>query len=142
VALAVGIALAIWGSQRETRRVQEIRPAVAAMIEAVCGGNDDHWLLSSASAVIRPALRDKLRETCSARGSALSVEVVPGDPNGPASQRGAATHTALIRVGATDVLGLRIKHGSPSGAGAGAGAKETIILGYFVPQPIPSAAAP
>jgi hypothetical protein len=127
ILLAAG-AVAFWGAGRETRRMTEIERVIGGLCRDVAAGRDVSARLKQMTPVDNPRLAQALQRACaSQQGDAeLQVDVVRGDYRDTGHFAGSATHTAMIRRGAVQLLGLRIKYNDPG--------KPITILGYWVPQ--------
>ena len=125
ILLAAG-ALMLWGSQRETQRMEEVRQMVKALCRDVAAGRDVSGRLNAGSAVGQGAL-PILQSICPSPDAIedLDIVVTPGDID-MGTATGQATHTAILRSGNVDLLGLRVQHRGKN--------QPITIIGYWLPQ--------
>ena len=115
IVLAAAAGVAIWGTQNESRRTQDVRQYVLAICQDVANrteitrlGRLDPIIAEQMVNFLRVALND-LGPTL----EGLEIDVRSGDS--PEFGNGSATHTAMIRVKSRDTLGLRIVHQDQGG---------------------------
>lgn len=127
IILAIAGAFAFWASQREARRMAEVRQVVLNLCHDVASGKDVSAQLSSMMPVENPGLFAALKSACPSpeAAAALDVKVTPGDLDDIGHFSGTASHTAVVQVGGVEVLSLRIKYGGD--------AHHIQILGYRLP---------
>lgn len=104
VIVLVAAALWLWDSARQPARDREVEQLVADVCREVRAGREPAGAIDP---LIADPLIARLEEALSAPG-ALTVSVTPGDTDHAGTRAEAATHTAVIRVDGTEVLGLRV----------------------------------
>lgn len=130
IVLLVAGGIAWWSKQREAEKSLEIRRHVAALVTAAAEGRGAALMQSIDPAASGPTLSAIRQIFASAppRTADLDVQVIPGEPRAPESTIGAAaggaTHSAIIRRGGVELLGLRIRHDG----------ERISVLGYWDPR--------
>ena len=100
----VGVALAIWASQRTTQQARDIHALVVGWCAAAARGEEP--TVPAETDFMSEQVAEAIALACRAVDpslAALEVVVTPGDT---ANLHPAIMHTALIRIGGTDKLEL------------------------------------
>ena len=125
--VAAGVA---WWSARIARQEQaEVHAFVTAICDDVRAGRNPSARLAATNTLVRNALAMRLWETlgnANERSQRLTVEVAVGDTPEAGASAGATTHTAVLSLDGTEVLGLRVVHRGSSA--------NIAIIGFWLPQ--------
>ena len=110
VILVVAGALWYFGARRDAQKMAEIRWHVQSLCEDAAGGREIASRLNNPSALVSEQIAAAIKDACDSPKAlaALRVVVIAGDNKSYGD--GTATHTAILRVGEKDVLGLRIRY--------------------------------
>ena len=121
--LAVAAGVAWWSSRVATQEQAEVHAFVTAICDDVRDGRNPSAWLAATDRLVRNTVLTRLREILGKvdrPSQRLTVEVAAG------AWTGAATHTAVLSLDGTEVLGLRVVH---RGSGA-----DIAIIGFWLPE--------
>ena len=121
--LAVAAGVAWWSSRVATHEQAEVHAFVTAICDDVRNGRHPSAWLAGTEGLVRNTVLTRLREilgNVDRPSQRLTVEVAAG------ARTGAATHTAVLSLNGTEVLGLRVVH---RGSGA-----DIAIIGFWLPE--------
>ncbi len=127
--LAVAAGVSWWSSRVASQEQAEVHAFVTAVCDDVRAGRNPSARLAATDELIRGTLATRLRELLGNVNEPLqrlTVEVAGGDALEAGAWAGAATHTAVLSLDGTEVLGLRVVH---RGSGA-----DIAIIGFWLPQ--------
>ncbi len=136
IILAAAALVGWWASQKEMRRMSDIRSFVLLLVQPGAEGDPDTGALSAAEPLLPPGLGGSLRMLRSdllANNQSAVVDVRPGDTDRYGD--GTATHTAVIMVEGRARLGLRIVHQNNGRTLL----DKVRVIGYFLPDEGPEA---
>ena len=121
------VAGALWmfSAQRNAQSNAQVKQHVQTLCEDAAGGREIASRLNNPSALVSEQIAAAIKDACDSPKAlaALRVVVIAGDNKSYGD--GTATHTAILRVGEKDVLGLRIRY---QGQG-----KPIEMLGFWPP---------
>ncbi len=128
----VALAAAVWiiTARQQRPQVEAVRQIVHRLCVDVAAGRERTNAViqvnrslagQSAVATLRALLSQRPEPT-----QGLAVDVTVGDHPDFGDAPLQATHTAMIRIGGSDALGLRVLHRD--------GAQDIVILGYWRPE--------
>ena len=126
IILAAAAAVAVWGTQRESERTEDIRQFVQAICQDIANQRDPAARLGRLDPFVAKQMVDSLRDALNDLPPSLDglvIDVRSGDD--PQFGDGSATHTAMIRVRRRDTLGVRIVHPDQGG--------DLVIIGLWWP---------
>ena len=126
--LAVAAGVSLWSSRLARQERSEVHAFVTAVCEDVREGRNPSARLAATDALIRNTLAARLRAVLGNNDEPpqrLTVEVVVGDTPDSGAQSGGATHTVILKLDRTKVLGLRVVH-----RGSG---NNIAIIGFWAP---------
>ena len=127
--LAVAAGVAWWSSRVATHEQAEVHAFVTAICDDVRNGRHPSAWLAGTEGLVRNTVLTRLREilgNVDRPSQRLTVEVAAGDTPEAGAWTGAATHTAVLSLNGTEVLGLRVVH---RGSGA-----DIAIIGFWLPE--------
>ncbi len=113
VILAVAAGVSWWSSRVATQEQDAVHAFVTALCSDVRDGRNPSTRLGATDELIRNTVVTRLRETIGAvnnESQRLTVEVAAGDTPEAGAWAGAATHTAVLSLDGTEVMGLRVVH--------------------------------
>ncbi len=116
IILAAAAAFAVWGTQRESDRIGDVRQFVHAVCQDIANQRDPAARLGRLDPLIAKQMVDFLRVALNDLPPSLDglvVDVRSGDD--PQFGDGSAIHTAMIQIRDRDTLGLRIVHQDQGG---------------------------
>lgn len=128
----VAVAAAVWiiTARQQMPQVEAVRQIVHQLCLDVAAGRERNNAVIQADRSIAAQLAiSMLRELLAKRPDvidSLSIDVTAGDHPDFGDAPLHATHTAMIRIGGSDALGLRVLHRD--------GAQDIVILGYWRPE--------
>ncbi len=130
VILAVAAAVWIITARQQKPQVEAVRQIVHRLCVDVAAGREQNNAViqanrSLAGQVAVAELRELLADRSDVMDS-VSIDVTSGDHPDFSNAPLHATHTAMIGIGDSDALGLRVLHRD--------GAKDIVILGYWRPE--------
>ncbi len=111
--LTVAAGVAWWSSRVAAQEQTEVHAFVAAVCEDIRAGRNPSARLAATDKLIRNTVATRLREilgNANQQSQRLTVEVAAGDTPEAGKAAGAATHTAVLSLDETEVLGLRVVH--------------------------------
>ena len=124
--LAVAAGVMWWSARVASQEHAEVLAFVTAVCDDARDGRTTR--LAATDGLVRNTVATRLRETLgdvNRPPQRLTVEVAAGDTPGAGAWAGAATHTAVLSLDGTEVLGLRVVH---RGSGA-----DIAIIGFWLP---------
>jgi len=125
--ILAAVAIASWGWQNESDKVNEVREYVLLICEDVANGRDLDSRLGQLNPTIAKRMVDSLKVLCQDLPEDLAgLEIVVHSGDALDIGNGTATHTAMIRTKGTDKLGLRIVYQRMGG--------DMGIIGIWWPQ--------
>ncbi len=128
----VAVAAAVWiiTARQQRPQVEAVRQIVHRLCEDVAAGRErNNAVIQSNPSLAGQSAVATLRALLSQRpepAQRLAVDVTVGDHPDFGDAPLHATHTAMIRIGGSDALGLRVLHRD--------GAQDIVILGYWRPE--------
>ncbi len=126
VILAVAAGVSWWSSRVATQEQDAVHAFVTALCSDVRDGRNPSTRLGATDPLVRNTVVTRLRETISAvnnESQRLTVEVAAGDTPEAGAWAGAATHTAVLSLDGTEVIGLRVVHHG--------GSADIAIIGFY-----------
>ena len=130
VILAVAAGVSWWSSRSATQEQDAVHAFVTALCSDVRNGRNPSTRLGATDELVRNTVVTGLRQTLGDADKAsprLTVEVAAGDTPEAGAWAGAATHTAILSLDGTEVMGLRVIHHGNSA--------DIAIIGFWLPQP-------
>ena len=127
--LTVAAGVAWWSARIAGQEQAEVHAFVTAICDDVRDGRNPSARLTATHELVRNTVATRLREILvdvDRPSQRLTVEVVAGDAPESGAAAGAATHTAVLILDGTEVLGLRVVH---RGSGA-----DIAIIGFWLPE--------
>ena len=127
--LAVAAGVSWWSSRVASQEQTEVHAFVTAVCDDVRAGRNPSARLAATDGLIRDRLAARLRAllgNINEPSQRLTVEVIAGDTPKAGARAGAATHTVILNLNGTEVLGLRVAH---RGSGA-----DIAIIGFWLPE--------
>ncbi len=127
--LAVAAGVAWWSSRTAGQEQTEVHSFVTAICDDVRAGRNPSARLAATDRLVGNTLATRLREilgTATEQSQRLTVKVAAGDTPEAGAWAGVATHTAVLSLDGTEVLGLRVVH---RGSGA-----DIAIIGFWLPE--------
>ncbi len=126
--LAVAAGVAWWSSRVAAQERAEVHAFVTAVCDDVRDGRNPSARLTATDGLVRDIVATRLREVLdnvSEPSQRLTVEIAVGDTPEAGAWADAATHTAVLSLDGTEVLGLRVVH---------RGSRDDIaIIGFWLP---------
>lgn len=128
----VAVAAAVWftTARQQVPQIEAVRQIVYRLCEDVAAGRErNNAVIQADRSLAAQVAVATLRELLSQRPESaqrLAVDVTVGDHPDFSDAPLHATHTAMIRIGGSDALGLRVLHRD--------GAQDIVILGYWRPE--------
>ncbi len=129
VILAVAAGVSWWSSGIAGQEQAEVHWFVTAICDDVRDGRNPSARLAATDKLVRNTLATRLREilgNAKDQSQRLTVEVAAGDTPEAGAWAGAATHTAVLSLDETEVLGLRVVHRGSTA--------DIAIIGFWLPQ--------
>ncbi len=127
--LAVAAGVSWWSSRNAGQEQAEVRSFVIAICDDVRYGRNPSARLAATDKMVRNTLATRLREilgNANQQSQRLTVEVAAGDTPEAGVWAGAATHTSVLSLDGTEVLGLRVVHRGRTA--------DIAIIGFWLPQ--------
>ncbi len=128
----VVVAAAVWiiTARQQSPQIEAVRQIVHQLCEDVAAGRErNNAVIQANRSLAGLSAVATLRALMSRRpepDQRLAVDVTAGDHPDFSGAPLRATHTAMIRIGGSDALGLRVLHRD--------GAQDIVILGYWRPE--------
>ncbi len=121
--VVVALTLVTWNSRREDQTTDEVRQFVVSLCDDLASGRDPMPRLRGTNPLVAEPLVRRLRAiTATSSPDTVTVTVSTGDvevaPSGPP-----ATHTAVVRAGDQDAIGLRLVHHDPG--------TDIVVVGFW-----------
>lgn len=130
VIVAVAVAMWIITARQQKPQVEAVRQIVHRLCVDVAAGRErNNAVIQANRSLAGQSAVATLRALLSQRpepAQRLAVDVTVGDHPDFSDAPLHATHTAMIRIGGSDALGLRVLHRD--------GAQDIVILGYWRPE--------
>ncbi len=126
--LTVAAGVAWWSARIDGQEQAEVHAFVTAICDDVRDGRNPSAPLAATHELVRNTVATRLREILGdvdRPPQRLTVEVAVGDAPGSGAA-GAATHTAVLSLDGTEVLGLRVVHRGSSA--------DIAIIGFWLPR--------
>ena len=127
--LAVAAGVGWWSARIADQEQAEVHAFVTTICDDARDGRNPSARLAATDVMVRNTVAAHLREILgdgNRPSQRLAVEVAVGDTPEAGASAGAATHTAVVSLDGTKVLGLRVVH---RGSGA-----DIAIIGFWLPQ--------
>ena len=127
--LTVAAGVAWWSARIDGQEQAEVHAFVTAICNDVRDGRTPSAPLAATHELVRNTVATRLREILvdvDRPSQRLTVEVAVGDTPEAGASAGATTHTAVLSLDGTEVLGLRVVHRGSSA--------NIAIIGFWLPQ--------
>lgn len=124
--LAVAAGVSWWSAHIARQEQAEVHAFVTAVCDDVRNGHHPSARLAATTGLIRNTLAPRLQALLSNTDEPprrLTIDVIAGDRPKAGERAGAATHTVILNLDGTEVLGLRVVH---RGSGA-----DIAIIGFW-----------
>ena len=127
--LAVAAGVAWWSARVADQEQAEVHAFVTAICDDVRAGRNPSARLAVTDLLVRNTLATRLREilgNANEQSQRLTIEVAAGDTREAGVWAGAATHTTVLSLDGTEVLGLRVVHRGSTA--------DIAIIGFWLPE--------